>query len=153
MINILKVKSELSLIRHKLLNIEQKIKIKDEEIDELKSRAKMKNIVFQRSILDSKMVVLHRVKTINKELEEVSLPSKTLLKDNLKKELQYYNGLNKTFLVGNKDAEEEFIKKKNEFEEKKRNFINLEVKVNNMKYKHSSLKLNDLKRHSELEKL
>ena len=153
MINILKVKSELSLIRHKLLNIEQKIKIKDEEIDELKSRAKMKNIVFQRSILDSKMVVLHRVKTINKELEEVSLPSKTLLKDNLKKELQYYNGLNKTFLVGNKDAEEEFIKKKNEFEEKKRNFINLEVKVNNMKYKHSSLKLNDLKRHSELEKI
>ena len=122
LINVLRVKSELSLIRHKLINIEQKLKIKDEEIDELKSRAKMKNIVFQKSVLDSKIVILNRIKTKNKELEEISLPNKTLMKNTLKKELQYYTELNKTFLVGNRDAEEDFVKKKNEFEEKKKIF-------------------------------
>ena len=153
LINVLRVKSELSLIRHKLINIEQKLKIKDEEIDELKSRAKMKNIVFQKSVLDSKIVILNRIKTKNKELEEISLPNKTLMKNTLKKELQYYTELNKTFLVGNRDAEEDFVKKKNEFEEKKKFFTNLEAKINNMKYKYSALKLNDLKKKETLEKI
>ena len=153
LINVLRVKSELSLIRHKLINIEQKLKIKDEEIDELKSRAKMKNIVFQKSVLDSKIVILNRIKTKNKELKEISLPNKTLMKNTLKKELQYYTELNKTFLVGNRDAEEDFVKKKNEFEEKKKFFTNLEAKINNMKYKYSALKLNDLKKKETLEKI
>ena len=153
LINVLRVKSELSLIRHKLINIEQKLKIKDEEIDELKSRAKMKNIVFQKSVLDSKIVILNRIKTKNKELAEISLPNKTLMKNTLKKELQYYTELNKTFLVGNRDAEEDFVKKKNEFEEKKKFFTSLEAKINNMKYKYSALKLNDLKKKETLEKI
>ena len=151
--NILKAKSELSVLKHKLINIQQKIRTKDEEIEELKSRAKFKNIIFQKNVLDSKMITLHRIKTKNKEMEEISLPTKNLLNENLKKELKYYNEINKTYIEGNKGAEEDYLKKKSEFEEKSRSFTYLEAKNNNLKYKYNSLRLNDLKKKSDLENL
>ena len=151
--NILKVKSELSALKHKLINIQQRIKTKEEEIEELKSRAKMKNIIFQKKTLDSKMITLNLIKWKNKEIEEVSLPTKNLLNENLKKDLKYYNEINKNYNVGNKDAEEDYLKKKNEFEEKSKNYNNLEAKQNNLKYKYNSLQLNDLKRKVYLENM
>ena len=151
--DILKAKSELSVLKHKLINIQQKIRTKDEEIEELKSRAKFKNIIFQKNVLDSKMITLHRIKTKNKEMEEISLPTKNLLNENLKKELKYYNEINKTYIEGNKGAEEDYLKKKSEFEEKSRSFTYLEAKNNNLKYKYNSLRLNDLKKKSDLENL
>ena len=149
--HVLKVKSELSFLKHKLINIQQKIRLKDEEIEELKSRAKMKNIIFQKNMLDSKMITLHRIIIKNKEIEEISLPNKNLINENLKKELKYYNEINKTFIEGNKGAEEDYLKKKNEFEEKTKNYSNLEAKNNNLKYKYNSLRLNDLKKKVDLE--
>ena len=151
--NILKVKSELSSLKHKLINIQQKIRLKDEEIEELKSRAKMKNIIFQKNMLDSKMIALHKIQTKNKEIEEISLPNKNLLNENLKKKVKYYNEINKTYLADNKDAEEDYIKMKNEYKEKNRNYTNLEAKNNNLKYKYNSLRLNDLKKKVDLENL
>ena len=151
--NILKVKSELSSLKHKLINIQQKIRLKDEEIEELKSRAKMKNIIFQKNMLDSNMIALHKIQTKNKEIEEISLPNKNLLNENLKKKVKYYNEINKTYLADNKDAEEDYIKMKNEYEEKNRNYTNLEAKNNNLKYKYNSLRLNDLKKKVDLENL
>jgi len=150
---ILKAKSELSSIKHKLINIQQQIRLKDEEIEELKSRAKMKNIIFQKNTLDSEILTLNLIKKKNKEIEEISLPNKNLLNENLKKELKYYNEINKTYLEGNKDAEEDYLKKKSEYEEKNRNYTNLEVKNNNLKYKYNSLRLNDLKKKVLLENM
>ena len=151
--NILKLKSELSSLKHKLINIEQRIRLKDEEIEEIKSRAKMKNLIFQKNMLDSKMLALHKIIIQNKEIEEKSLPNKNLLNENLKKELKYYNEMNKNYLTGNKDAEEDYLKKKSEYEEKSKNYTNLEVKNNNLKYKYNSLRLNDLKKKVDLENM
>ena len=151
--NILKVKSELSSLKHKLINIQQKIRLKDEEIEELKSRAKMKNIIFQKNMLDSKMITLHKIQTKNKEIEEISLPNKNLLNENLKKKVQYYNEINKTYLADNKEVEEDYIKMKNEYEVKNKVYNNLEAKNNNLKYKYNSLRLNDLKKKVDLENL
>ena len=151
--NILKVKSELSALKHKLINIQQKIKLKDEEIDDIKSKAKMKNIIFQKNLLNSKMIVLNKIITKNKEIEEISLPNKNLKIETLKKELKYYNDINKTYIVGNKDVEEDYHKKKSEYEEKSKNCNNLEAKNNNLKYKYNSLRLSDLRRKVDLEKM
>ena len=151
--NILKAKSELSFLKHKLINIQQKIRLKDEEIEELKSKAKMKNILYQKNVLDSKMITLQQVQSKNKEIEEISLPSKNLIMENLRKNLKYYNEINKSYLVGNKDIEENYFKKKNEFDEKSRKYTNLEAKNNNLKFKYNSLRLNDLRKDMNLQNM
>ena len=144
--NVLKVKSELSFLKHKLINIEQKIRLKEEEIEELKSKAKMKNILFQKNILDSKMITLQQIQSKNKEIEEITLPSKNLMIENLRKNLKHYNEINKSYLVGNKDFEENYMKKKNEYDEKSRKYTNLEAKNSILKYKYNSLRLHDIKK-------
>ena len=151
--NVLKAKSELSFLKHKLINIQKKIKLKNDEIVELKSKAKMKNILFQKNVLDSQMITLQQLQSKNKEIEEISLPSKNLMMENLKKNLKYYNEINKSYLVGNKDIEENYFKKKNEFDEKSKNYTNLEAKNNNLKFKYNSLRLNDLKKNINLQNM
>ena len=151
--NILKVKTELSTLKHKLINIQQKIRLKEEEITEIKSKAKMKNIIFQKNVLDSKMISLHIMQSKNKEIEEISLPNKNLIIENLKKELKYYDEINKSYLVKNKDAEEDYLKKKSEYEEKTKTYTNLEIKNNNLKYKYNALKLCDLRKKTDLENI
>ena len=148
--SILKVKTELSTLKYKLISIQQKIRLKEEEITEIKSKAKMKNILFQKNILDSKMISLHKMQNENKMIEEISLPNKNLIIENLKKELKYYNEINKTYLEKNKDAEEDYLKKKTEYEEKTKIYTNLEIKNNNLKYKFNALKLSDLKKQLDL---
>ena len=88
--SVLKLKSELSTIKHKIINIQQKIRLREEEIEEIRSKAKMKNIIFQSNLLGSKMITLHRMKSKNKEIEETSILMKNRLRENLKKELEYY---------------------------------------------------------------
>ena len=151
--NILKAKSELSFLKHRLINIQQKIKLKNNEIEELKSKAKMKNILFQKNVLDSQMITLQQAQSKKKEIEEISLPSKNLMMENLRKNLKYYNEINKSYLVGNKDIEENYFKKKNEFDEKSKNYTNLEAKNNNLKFKYNSLRLNDLKKNINLQNM
>ena len=151
--NILKVKTELSTLKHKLINIQQKIRLKEEEISEIKSKAKMKNIIFQKNVLDSKMISLHIMQNKNKEIEEISLPKKNLIIENLKNELKYYNEINKSYLVKNKDAEEDYLKKKSEYEEKTKTYTNLEIKNNNLKYRYNALRLSDLRKKTDLEKI
>ena len=151
--NVLKVKSELSFLKHKLINIEQKIRLKEEEIEELKSKAKMKNILFQKNILDSKMITLQQIQSKNKEIEEITLPSKNLMIENLRKNLKHYNEINKSYLVGNKDVEENYMKKKNEYDEKSRKYTNLEAKNSILKYKYNSLRIHDIKKDINLQNI
>ena len=150
---VLKVKSQLSSLKHQIINIQQKIKLKDEEIEEIRSRAKMKNIIFQSNILDSKMVALHRIKTKNREIEEISLPQKNILRENLKKELDYYTKIKEEFINDNKGVGENYLKIKNEYEQKNKVFSHLQEKNNNLKYKYNSLRLNDIKKNTQLQNM
>ena len=151
--NVLKAKSELSFLKHKLINIQQKIRAKDEEIEELKAKAKMKNILYQKNVLDSNMIALQQIQSQNKEIEEISLPSKNLKIENLRKNLKYYYEINKSYLIGNKDIEENYFQKKNEYDEKSRKYTNLEAKNNNLKFKYNSLRLNDLRKDMNLQNM
>ena len=151
--NVLKVKSELSAIKHKIINIQQQIKLKDEEITDIKSKSTMKNIIYQSNILGSKMVTLKRIKIKNKEFEELSYNLQNIQKQNLKKELEYYSKINKSFVEENKGAGENYLKMKNQFDANTKNFSNLEEKNNNLKYKFNAIRLNDLKKQIELDKL
>ena len=151
--NILKVKSELSSLKHKIINIQQQIKIKDDEIIDLKSKATMKNIIYQSNILGSKIYTLRRMNSKNKKFKELSLNLKNVQKENLKKELEYYSKINKSFEEENKGTGDNYIKIKTQYEKNTKNFSDLEEKSNNLKYKYNAIRLNDLKKQIELDKL
>ena len=151
--NKLKAKSELCLLRHRLINIQEKIRFKDEEIDEIKSKTSMKHLIFQRTFLNTQMVKLRKIKTRNDKIEKLSIPKKKLEKGNLKNELDYHTKKNRSFITENKSVEENYIKIKNEFEENHNNCMKLETKSDNLKYKYNSLKLRDEKMKIELKNL
>ena len=144
--NILKAKTELSTLKHKMIKIKENINLKEEEINEIKNRAKMKNIIFQSNLLGKNMTELHRLKTKNKEIEDISIPNKHLQYENLKKELEYYKNINKNALAESKTANENYVSVKNEFDEKSKLCSELEGKNTNLKYKLNTLKQNDLKK-------
>ena len=144
--NILKAKTELSTLKHKMIKLKENINLKEEEINEIKNRAKMKNIIFQSNLLGKNMSELHKLKTKNKEIEDISIPNKHLQYENLKKELEYYKNINKNALAESKTANENYVSVKNEFDEKSKLCSELEGKNTNLKYKLNTLKQNDLKK-------
>jgi hypothetical protein len=144
--NLLKAKAELSTLKHKMIIIKQIINLKEEEIAEIRNRAKMKNIIFQSNLLGKNMNQLHKIKTKNKEIEDISIPNKNLLYENLKKELEYYKSINQSILEKCRIVEDKYNAIKNEFEEKSKKYIELETKNSKLRYKLNSLKQNDLKK-------
>ena len=148
--NILKVRSELSTLKHKMIKLQQNMKFKEEEINEIKNRAKMKNIIHKSNLLGQNISELHKIKTKNKKIETISIPTKNLQYENLKKELEYYTKINKSVLSENKNANENYLTIKNEFDEKNKLCNTLLEKNNNLKYQLNSYKKNDLQKTLEL---
>ena len=151
--NILKAKTELSTLKHKMIKMKQIINQKEEEIDEIRNRAKMKNIIFQSGILGRNMTELHKIKTRNKEIENISIPAKNLQYENLKKELEYYTKKNRSAMAESKDASENYFSIKNQFDEKTKLCNNLQGKNSNLKFKLNTLKQADIKKTMALKVL
>ena len=149
----MKVKSELSQIKHQIINIQQKLRLKEDEIEDIKHRTTMKSLKFQSNMLNKKMIRLQKIKTKNQEFEYSSIPLIRTEKGNLINELDYYTKKNKSYLSQNKGAEESYLKVKNEFDDKNKSFTRLELKSDNLKYKYNSLKLRNVKRQRDLENL
>ena len=148
--NILKVRSELSTLKHRMIKLQQNMKFKEEEINEIKNRAKMKNIIYQSNLLGQNISELHKIKIKNKKIETISIPTKNLQYENLKKELEYYTKINESVLSENKNANENYLNIKNEFDEKNKLCKILLEKNNNLKYQLNSYKQNDLQKTLEL---
>ena len=144
--NILKAKAELATLKHKMIIIKQVISMKDEEINEIKNRAKMKNIIFQSNLLRKNMTELHKIKTKNKEIEDISIPSKNWQYENLKKKLEYYQKMNESALAESKNSNDNYISIKNEFDKKTKLVNSLEGKNSNLKYKLNTLRQSDFKK-------
>ena len=144
--NILKAKAELATLKHKMIIIKQIISMKDEEINEIKNRAKMKNIIFQSNLLGKNMTELHKIKTKNKEIEDISIPSKNWQYENLKKKLEYYQKMNESALAESKNSNDNYISVKNEFDKKTKLVNSLEGKNSNLKYKLNTLRQSDFKK-------
>ena len=144
--NIIKSKTELSTLKHKMIRIRKNISMKEEEITEIKNNSKMKNIMFHNNILEKKLLELHKIKSKNKEIEDISIPNKDLYYRNLKKELEYYKDVNKSALVESKTVNDDYISIKNEFDEKTKQCASLEEKNSSLKYKLNTLKHNELKK-------
>jgi hypothetical protein len=151
--NILKAKTELSTLKHKMIKMKQIINQKEEEIDEIRNRAKMKNIIFQSGVLGRNMTELHKIKTRNKEIENISIPAKNLQYENLKKELEYYTKKNRSAMAESKDASENYFSIKNQFDEKTKLCNNLQGKNSNLKFKLNTLKQADFKKTMALKVL
>ena len=149
----MKVKSELSQIKHQIINIQQKLRLKEDEIEDIKHRTTMKSLKFQSNMLNKKMIRLQKIKTKNQEFEYSSIPLIRTEKGNLINELDYYTKKNKSYLSQNKGAEESYLKVKNEFDDKNKSFTRLELKSDNLKYKYNSLKLRNVKRQRDLDNL
>lgn len=120
--------------------------MKDEEINEIKNRAKMKNIIFQSNLLGKNMTELHKIKTKNKEIEDISIPSKNWQYENLKKKLEYYQKMNESALAESKNSNDNYISIKNEFDKKTKLVNSLEGKNSNLKYKLNTLRQSDFKK-------
>ena len=148
--NILKAKAELATLKHKMIIIKQVISMKDEEINEIKNRAKMKNIIFQSNLLGKNMTELHKIKTKNKEIEDISIPSKNWQYENLKKKLEYYQKMNESALAESKNSNDNYISIKNEFDKKTKLVNSLEGKNSNLKYKLNTLRQSDFKKTMDL---
>ena len=144
--NLLKAKAELATLKHKMIIIKQVISMKDEEINEIKNRAKMKNIIFQSNLLGKNMTELHKIKTKNKEIEDISIPSKNWQYENLKKKLEYYRKMNESALAESKNSNDNYISIKNEFDKKTKLVNSLEGKNSNLKYKLNTLRQSDFKK-------
>lgn len=120
--------------------------MKEEEINEIRNRAKMKNIIFQSNILGRNISELHKIKSKNKKIEDISIPAKNLQYENLQKKLEYYKKMNESAMIESKNSNENYISMKNEFDEKTKLYNNLEDKNSNLKYKLNSLKQNNFKK-------
>ena len=143
--NLLKAKAELSTLKHKMIIIKQIINLKEEEIAEIRNRAKMKNIIFQSNLLGRNISELHKIKTRNKQMEEISV-SKNAQYENLQKKLEYYKKLKDTSSVESKNSNENYNSIKNECDKKKELCRNLEEKHSNLKYKLNTLRQRDFKK-------
>ena len=148
-----KIRSELSVLKHQIINIQQKIRLKDEEIEEIKSNASMKGLIFKSHMLNKKMIRLHKIKTKNYEIENSSIPLIQTEKGNLKNELEYYTKKNKSFISQNKNVEENYLKMRNEYEENNKSYGKLEIQNECLKYKYNSLRLKDVQKQNDLDNL
>ena len=148
-----KIQKELLILKHKIINIQQQIRLKDEEIEEIKNRASMKSLIFKSSMLNTKMVKLYKIRTKNDKIEKSSIPRKNIEKGNLKNELDYYTKKNRSFISENKSVEESYNKVKNEYEDINKIYSDLEIKNDRLKYRYNSLRLKDIKKQIELDNL
>lgn len=148
--NLLKVRSELSSLKHRMIKLQQNMKFKEEEINEIKNRAKMKNIIQQSNLLGQNISELYKIKTKNKKIETITIPTKNLQYENLKKELEYYTKINESVLSENKNANENYLTIKNELDKKNKLCKTLLEKNNNLKYQLNSYKQNDFQKTLEL---
>ena len=151
--NKVKAQGELSKLKHRILNIQKQIRLKDEEIEEIKNKTCMKHLIFQSKVLNTKMVKLHKIKTTNNKFEKLFISNKSIQRENLKNELDYYTKKNKSFISENKSVEENYNKVRNEFEENNKTFSKLEIKNDHLKYKLNSLRLKDEKQQIFLDNL
>jgi len=147
-----KIRSELSILKHQIINIQQKIRLKDEEIEEIKSNASMKGLIFKSHMLNKKMIRLQKIKTKNYEIENSSIPLIQTEKG-LKNELEYYTKKNKSFISQNKNVEENYLKMRNEYEENNKSYGKLEIQNDRLKYKYNSLRLKDVQKQNDLDNL
>ena len=143
--NLLKAKAELATLKHKMIIIKQAINIKEEEINEIRNRAKMKNIIFQSNTLGRNISELHKIKSKNKEMEEKSI-LKNLQYENLQKKLEYYKKLKESSEADSTNSNENYQTIKNECDKKKELNRNLEEKHSNLKYKLNTLRQSDFKK-------
>ena len=148
-----KVQKELLILKHKIINIQQQIRLKDEEIEEIKNKASMKSLIFKSNMLNTKMVKLYKIRTKNNKFEKSSIPRKNIERGNLINELDYYTKKNKSFISENKSVEESYNKVKNEYEDINKIYSDLEIKNDRLKYKYNSLRLKDIKKQIELDNL
>ena len=149
----MKAKSELSQIKHQIINIQQKLRVKEDEIEDIKNRTTMKSLMYQSNMLNKKMIRLQKIKTKNQEFEYSSIPLIKTEKGNLINELDYITKKNQSYLSQNKEAEESYMKVKNEFDDNNKNFSKLELKGEHLKYKYNSLKLRNAKKQIDLDRL
>ena len=149
----MKAKSELSQIKHQIINIQQKLRFKEDEIEDIKNRTTMKSLMYQSNVLNTKMIRLQKIKTKNQEFEYSSIPLIKTEKGNLINELDYYTKKHQSYICQNKEAEESYLKVKNEFNDNNKTFSKLELKSEHLKYKYNSLKLRNAKKQLDLDKL
>ena len=149
----MKAKSELSQIKHQIINIQQKLRVKEDEIEDIKNRTTMKSLMYQSNMLDKKMIRLQKIKTKNQEFEYSSIPLIKTEKGNLINELDYYTKKHQSYISQNKEAEESYLKVKNVFDVNNKTFSKLELKSEHLKYKYNSLKLRNAKKQIDLDKL
>jgi hypothetical protein len=149
----MKAKSELSQIKHQIINIQQKLRVKEDEIEDIKNRTTMKSLMFNSIVLNKKMIRLQKIRTKNQEFEYSSIPLIKTEKGNLINELDYYTKKHQSYISQNKEAEESYLKVKNVFDVNNKTFSKLELKSEHLKYKYNSLKLRNAKKQIDLDKL
>ena len=149
----MKAKSELSQIKHQIINIQQKLRVKEDEIEDIKNRTTMKSLMFNSIVLNKKMIRLQKIRTKNQEFEYSSIPLIKTEKGNLINELDYYTKKHKSYISQNKEAEESYLKAKNEFDVNNKTFSRLELKSEHLRYKYNALKLRDAQKQIDLDKL
>ena len=153
----MKVKSELSQIKHQIINIQQKLRLKEDEIEDIKHRTTMKSLKFQSNMLNKKMIRLQKIKTKNQEFEYSSIPFNLKYKynslklrnvkrqrdlENLKKKIDQIESM-KLMLENDKKIRDE---KKKEIEETKKK---LDERIEH----HKNIIVNKDKKYQEMIKI
>ena len=149
--NLLKAKVELSTLKLKMIKIKQIINLKEDEINDIRNKTKMKNIIFQSNLLVKNMSELHKMKTKNIQIENVSIPARNLKNENLQKELELYNKKREEVFADNKIVDEDLYKNQDEFDEKTKINNSLEKENNKLKYEKNSLKQKNNKTTMDLQ--
>ena len=146
------VKTELSSLRHKMISIQENILIKEEEINEVFDKSKMKNILLESNKLLFQSNELQKIQTRTNELETFLIPNKTKLLDNLKDEFDYYDNIKKKVTDELNSYKEKYssLKILNDTKNKSNKFL-LE-KSESLKYQYKKYKQNGLKKDIEVTK-
>ena len=146
------VKTELSSLRHKMISIQENILIKEEEINEVFDKSKMKNILLESNKLLFQSNELQKIQTRTNELQTFLIPNKTKLLDNLKDEFDYYDNIKKKVTDELNSYKEKYssLKILNDTKNKSNKFL-LE-KSESLKYQYKKYKQNGLKKDIEVTK-
>lgn len=108
----MKNKSEISLLRHKLLLIQEKIKDKNEEIFNINKKSKIKNL---REESDDLLEILGKLRDLDgkkNELEFYSIPMTRSYFKCVQEELKFRQNLNKSLIDDSIKTKEKYIQLK-----------------------------------------
>ena len=152
-INKIKNKNLVYKIKRKINKCLDKIKINNEEINELKSKSKSINYIEQNYEFFKLLNQINWLSTRNKEINNKIFPQKQQNNENSNNEFQYFKTINKA----NKD-ESELLKQKCsilklENQKHNKNNIHLDEKINSIKSSLNSLHLVKYKKCKELKNL